>query len=88
MKPASSLLAGWHAALGSLRVRLTLWAALATALAAGLVAGGLYLAVGHFLIVSQQERLLGQAVAAQSRTERALDLAGALTRPTGRTWPL
>ncbi len=60
----------------SLRARLTLWAALATGLAAMLVAGGIYLTVRQFLYLSEKEQLLSSVLIVQSRVEREVDRAG------------
>lgn len=66
----------------TLRARLALWAALATGLAALLVAAGLFYAVGHFLLGAQQDRLVSAVGAVQARVEASLgqgdDLMGAL----------
>ncbi|MPY66643.1 HAMP domain-containing histidine kinase [Deinococcus sp. SDU3-2] len=57
----------------TLRARLALTAGLATALAAVLVAVGLFVAVNRLLWVSQVEGLQNAASAVQVRVERALD---------------
>ncbi|THF84794.1 HAMP domain-containing histidine kinase [Deinococcus sp. KSM4-11] len=58
----------------TLRARLALWAALATALAVALVAGGLYYAVNGLLERSQLDRTLSAASAAQERVESLLGI--------------
>ncbi|GHF39467.1 sensor histidine kinase [Deinococcus metalli] len=69
----------------NLRARLALWAALATALAVALVAGGLYYAVNSLLERSQIERTLSAASAAQERVENMLDASGNDVFGLGRT---
>ncbi|WP_309569799.1 HAMP domain-containing sensor histidine kinase [Deinococcus sp.] len=56
----------------TLRARLALWAALATALAVAVVAGSLYYAVNGLLERSQFDRTLSAASAAQERVETML----------------
>lgn len=60
----------------SLRARLTLWAALATVLAAVLVAGGIYLTMRQFLYLSEREQLLSSVLLVQTRAEREVDRSG------------
>ena len=60
----------------SLRARLTLWAALATVLAALLVSGGIYLTMRQLLYLSEKEQLLSSVLIVQSRVEREVDRAG------------
>lgn len=53
----------------SLRIRLSLWAALATGLAVLLVAGGLYFSVNELMRRSQVAQVVSQASAVQGRLE-------------------
>ncbi|WP_034387965.1 HAMP domain-containing sensor histidine kinase [Deinococcus sp. YIM 77859] len=75
----------------TLRARLALWAALATALAVALVAAGLFFAVNGFLFAAQRDRLAGAVGAVQARVEAALgrgeDLLGALLGVQGTLAP-
>lgn len=75
----------------TLRARLALWAALATALAVALVAAGLYFAVNGFLFAAQRDRLLGAVGVVQARVEAALgqgdDLLAALLGVPGSLSP-
>nr|WP_221269742.1 HAMP domain-containing sensor histidine kinase [Deinococcus budaensis] len=64
----------------TLRARLALWAGLATALAAVLVAGGLYLAVDRYLWASQVRQVQSAASTVQERVENAVERAA---RPFG-----
>lgn len=59
----------------TLRARLALWAALATALAVGLVAAGLFVVVNRYLRAAQVEGLQSAASVVQERVEGAVDRA-------------
>lgn len=72
----------------SLRARLTLWSALATGLAASLVAGGLYLTVRQFLYLSEQQQLISNVLIVQSRIEREIDRAGGVAAMQWMWWDL
>ncbi|GMA15915.1 HAMP domain-containing histidine kinase [Deinococcus metallilatus] len=75
----------------TLRARLALWAALATALAVGLVAAGLFFAVNSFLFAAQRDRLTSAVGVVQARVESALgrgdDLLAALLGVQGTLAP-
>ncbi|WP_019586490.1 sensor histidine kinase [Deinococcus apachensis] len=59
----------------TLRARLTLWAALATALAVALVVGGLFVVVNRYLRAAQVAGVQSAASAVQERIEGAVDRA-------------
>ena len=69
----------------SLRARLTLWAALATALAAALVSGGIYLTVRQLLYLSERDNLLSSVLIVQTRVERDAERASS-TDNLGWMW--
>ncbi|GAA5513714.1 adaptive-response sensory-kinase SasA [Deinococcus carri] len=80
-----------HRAPLSLRARLALWAALATALAVALVAAGLFFVVNSFLFAAQRDRLTSAVGVVQARVAAELgrgdDLLAALLGVQGTLAP-